>query len=343
MEFIRIQLNLGVIKLAEDVKSMRGLDAIKLAIEEEMERDESVFIMGEDIGISGGAFNVTAGLYDKFGAERVRDTPISENAILGCAIGAAMVGMRPIAEIMFADFLTVCMEMIVNQAAKARYMYGEQISVPVTIRVPFGAGLSAAAQHSQSFESWFMHVPGLKVVVPSDPSDFKGLLKTAIREDDPVMFFEHKLAYFQMGDVPLDKDFTIPFGQARKFVEGEDVTIVATGAMVKESINAAMKLEKENIHCEVIDPRTLVPLDKRTILNSVEKTGRLLVVDEGCKTCSVSAEIAAMVAEEGFQYLKKGIIRLNTPDVPIPYAPNLEKSIIPNAKLIQQNVKKLVE
>ncbi len=331
-----------MIKLVEDYKSMRALDAIKLAIEEEMERDESVFIMGEDIGISGGAFNVTAGLYEKFGAERVRDTPISENAILGCAIGAAMVGMRPIAEIMFADFLAVCMEMIVNQAAKARYMYGGQISVPVTIRVPFGAGLSAAAQHSQSFESWFMHVPGLKVVVPSDPSDFKGLLKTAIRDDDPVIFFEHKQSYFQSGEVPLNKDFTIPFGQARKFTEGDTITIVATGAMVNESIKAAKKLNEENIYCEVIDPRTLVPLDKKTILDSVEKTGRLLIVDEGCKTCSVSAEIAAMVAEEGFQYLKKRIIRLNTPDVPIPYAPNLERRILPNAKLIQSNVKKLV-
>ncbi|MHA2283167.1 MAG: alpha-ketoacid dehydrogenase subunit beta [Promethearchaeota archaeon] len=288
--------------------------AIRLAIEEEMERDESVFIMGEDIGSLGGAFGVTAGLREQFGTERVRDTPISENAILGAAIGAAMVGMRPIAEIMFADFLTVCMEMIVNQAAKARYMYGGQISVPVTIRVPFGAGLTAAAQHSQSFESWFMHVPGLKVVVPSDPSDFKGLLK----------------------------NFTIPFGQARKFTEGDSATIVATGAMVNESIKAATKLREENIHTEVIDPRTLVPLDKETILNSIEKTGRLLIVDEGCKTCSVSAEIAAMVAEEGFQYLKKKIIRLNTPDVPIPYAPNLESRILPNAKLIQSNVKKLL-
>ncbi len=332
-----------VIKMAEDTKSMRALDAINLAIVEEMELDESIFIMGEDIGILGGAFGVTAGLYERFGAERVRETPISENAILGCAIGAAMVGMRPIAEIMFADFLTVCMEMIVNQAAKARYMYGGQISVPVTIRTPFGAGFSAAAQHSQSFESWFMHVPGLKVVVPSDPRDFKGLLKTAIRDDDPVIFFENKQSYFQIGDVPLDKNFTIPFGRARKFTEGDDVTIVATGAMVNQSINATMKLEKENIHCEVIDPRTLVPLDKQTILNSVEKTGKLLIVDEGCKTCSVSAEIAAMVAEEGFQYLRKGIIRLNTPDVPIPYAPNLEKTILPNAKLIQHYVKKLVE
>lgn len=331
-----------MIGLSEEYKSMSTLNAIRLAIEEEMERDESVFILGEDIGIGGGAFNVTSGLYEKFGAERVRDTPISENAILGCAIGAAMVGMRPIAEIMFADFLTVCMEMIVNQAAKARYMYGGQISVPVTIRVPFGAGLSAAAQHSQSFESWFMHVPGLKVVVPSAPSDFKGLLKTAIRDDDPVIFFEHKLLYFQSGEVPLNKDFTIPFGQAKKFTEGDSATIVATGAMVNESIKAATKLREENINVEVIDPRTLVPLDKDTILNSVEKTGRLLIVDEGCKTCSVSAEIAAMVAEDGFQYLKKRIIRLNTPDVPIPYAPNLENYILPNAKSIQSSVKKLL-
>ncbi len=330
--------------MAEETKSMTGSSAIRLAIEEEMERDDSVFLLGEDIGKFGGCFSVTYGLLDKFGAERVRDTPISENAILGCAVGAAMVGMRPIAEIMFADFLTVCMDVIVNQAAKARYMYGGQISVPVTIRVPFGTlpiG-SGAAQHSQSFESWFMHVPGLKVVVPSHADDFKGLLKTAIRDDDPVLFFEQKQCYFKNGDVPLDKNFTVPFGQARKFTEGDDVTIVATGNMVHESIKAATKLKGENIHCEIIDPRTLVPLDKTSILNSVEKTGKLLIVDEGCKTCSVSAEIAAIVAEEGFQYLKKNIIRLNTPDVPIPYSQKLEKEIIPNAKSIQENVKKLI-
>ncbi|NVM37153.1 MAG: alpha-ketoacid dehydrogenase subunit beta [Candidatus Lokiarchaeota archaeon] len=327
--------------MGEETKTMRGLDAIRLAIDEEMERDESVFLIGEDIGKFGGPFFVTEGLLEKFGSERIRETPISENAILGCAVGAAMVGMRPIAEIMFADFLTVCMEMIVNQAAKARYMYGGQISVPVTIRVPFGTGIMGAAQHSQSFESWFMHVPGLKVVLPSDTRDFKGLLKTAIRDDDPVIFFENKRAYYLTGEVPLDKDFTIPFGQARKFTEGDDVTIVATGAMVQESIKAASKLKEENIHCEVIDPRTLVPMDKKTILNSVEKTGKLIIVDEGCKTCSVSAEISAFVAEEGFHYLKKPILRINTPDVPIPYSPNLEKAIIPNAKLIQKNVKKL--
>ncbi|MCK4379922.1 MAG: alpha-ketoacid dehydrogenase subunit beta [Candidatus Lokiarchaeota archaeon] len=328
--------------MGEETKTMRGLEAIRLAIEEEMERDESVFLIGEDIGRFGGAFFVTEGLLEKFGPERIRETPISENAILGCAVGAAMVGMRPIAEIMFADFLTVCMEMIVNQAAKARYIYGGQISVPVTIRVPFGTGIMGAAQHSQSFESWFMQVPGLKVVLPSDARDFKGLMKTAIRDDDPVIFFENKRAYYLTGEVPLDKDFTIPLGQARKFTEGDDVTIVATGAMVSESIKAARALETENIQCEVIDPRTLVPLDKEAILNSVEKTGRLLIVDEGCKTCSVSAEIAAIVAEEGFQFLKNRIIRLNTPDVPIPYSPNLEKAIIPNAKLIQGNVKKLI-
>ena len=341
MMFTRIQLNLEVIKLVEETQKMKGSDAIRLAIVEEMERDESVFIMGEDIGKYGGCFFVTEGLLEKFGAERVRETPISENAILGCAVGAAMAGMRPIAEIMFADFLTVCMEMIVNQAAKARYMYGAQISVPVTIRVPFGMGIMGAAQHSQSFESWFMHVPGLKVVLPSDAADFKGLLKSAIRDDDPVIFFENKQCYFLSGEVPLDKNFTIPFGQARKFMEGDDVTIVATGAMVKESINAAQKLEEENIHCDVIDPRTLVPLDKKSILDSVEKTGKLLIVDEGCKTCSVSAEIAAIIAEEGFQYLKRRIIRLNTPDVPIPYG-KLEKEIIPNAKSIQENVKKII-
>ncbi|MFX0003601.1 MAG: alpha-ketoacid dehydrogenase subunit beta [Candidatus Hodarchaeota archaeon] len=321
---------------------MRGLDAIRLALEEEMEHDESIFLIGEDIGKYGGPFFVTEGLQEKFGSERVRETPISENAILGCAIGAAIAGMRPIAEIMFADFLTVCMEMIVNQAAKARYMYGGQINVPVTIRVPFGSGIMGGVQHSQSFESWFMHVPGLKVVLPSVPSDFKGLLKTAIRDDDPVIFFENKRTYYHTGEVPLDKNFKIPFGKARKFTEGDDVTIVATGAMVSESINAARKLTEENISCEVIDPRTLVPLDKDLILNSVEKTGRLLIVDEGCKTCSVSAEIAAIVVEEGFEFLKKKIIRLNTPDVPIPYSDKLEKALIPNAKSIQEMVKKLI-
>ena len=328
--------------MTEETKTMKGLEAIRLAIEEEMERDESIFLIGEDIGRFGGPFFVTEGLLEKFGPERIRETPISENAILGCAIGAAIVGMRPIAEIMFADFLPVCMEMIVNQAAKARYMYGGQISVPVTIRTPFGSGIMGAAQHSQSFEAWFMHVPGLKVVVPSNGRDFKGLMKTAIRDDDPVIFFENKRTYFLTGEVPLDKDFTIPFGQARKFTDGDDVTIVATGAMVQESIIAATKLKEENIQCEVIDPRTLVPMDKKTILNSVEKTGKLIIVDEGCKTCSVSAEIAAFVAEEGFQYLKKPILRINTPDIPIPYSPNLEKAIIPNAKLIQENVMKLI-
>jgi len=328
--------------MTEETKTMKGLEAIRLAIEEEMERDESIFLIGEDIGRFGGPFFVTEGLLEKFGPERIRETPISENAILGCAIGAAIVGMRPIAEIMFADFLPVCMEMIVNQAAKARYMYGGQISVPVTIRTPFGSGIMGAAQHSQSFEAWFMHVPGLKVVVPSNGRDFKGLMKTAIRDDDPVIFFENKRTYFLTGEVPLDKDFTIPFGQARKFTDGDDVTIVATGAMVQESIIAANKLKEENIQCEVIDPRTLVPMDKKTILNSVEKTGKLIIVDEGCKTCSVSAEIAAFVAEEGFQYLKKPILRINTPDIPIPYSPNLEKAIIPNAKLIQENVMKLI-
>jgi pyruvate/2-oxoglutarate/acetoin dehydrogenase E1 component len=328
--------------MATETKIMRGLDAIRLAIEEEMERDESVFIMGEDIGQFGGCFFVTEGLLEKFGSERVRDTPISENAILGCAVGAAMAGMRPIAEIMFADFLCVCMEMIVNQAAKARYMYGGQINVPVTIRVPFGTGIMGAAQHSQSFEAWFMHVPGLKVVLPSDARDFKGLMKTAIRDDDPVIFFENKRAYYLTSEVPLDKNFTLPFGQARIFAEGDDATIVATGAMVQESLKAATKLKEEGINCEVIDPRTLVPLDRKTILNSVEKTGKLVIVDEGCKTCSVSSEIAAFVAEEGFQYLKKKIVRINTPDVPIPYSPNLEKQIIPNAKLIQQTIKNLI-
>ena len=325
--------------MAEETLKMKGSDAIRLAIEEEMERDESVFIMGEDIAQFGGCFTVTEGLVEKFGPERVRDTPISENAILGCAVGAAMAGMRPIAEIMFADFLCVCMEMIVNQAAKARYMYGGQINVPVTIRVPYGTGIMGAAQHSQSFESWLMHVPGLKVVVPSQADDFKGLMKTAIRDNDPVIFFEHKRTYYYTGDVPLDKEFMIPFGQARKIMEGDDITIVATGAMVQESVTAATNLKEENINCEVIDPRTLVPLDKKTILNSVEKTGKLIIVDEGCKTCSVSAEIAALVAEEGFQYLKKNIVRINTPDVPIPYAPNLEREIIPSAKLIQNIVK----
>jgi pyruvate/2-oxoglutarate/acetoin dehydrogenase E1 component len=328
--------------MATETKIMRGLDAIRLAIEEEMERDESVFIMGEDIGQFGGCFFVTEGLLEKFGSERVRDTPISENAILGCAVGAAMAGMRPIAEIMFADFLCVCMEMIVNQAAKARYMYGGQINVPVTIRVPFGTGIMGAAQHSQSFEAWFMHVPGLKVVLPSDARDFKGLMKTAIRDDDPVIFFENKRAYYLTSEVPLDKNFTLPFGQARIIAEGDDATIVATGAMVQESLKAAKKLKEEGINCEIIDPRTLVPLDRKTILNSVEKTGKLVIVDEGCKTCSVSSEIAAFVAEEGFQYLKKKIVRINTPDVPIPYSPNLEKQIIPNAKLIQQTIKNLI-
>lgn len=307
-----------------------------------MRRDQTVFLLGEDIGRHwGGAFKVTDGLAEEFGDERVRDTPISESAIVGTSVGAAITGMRPVAEIMFGDLTALAMDQIANQAAKIRYMFGGQASCPLVIRTPFGAGVNIASHHSQSLEAWFMHVPGLQVVVPSTPYDAKGLLKTAIRGNNPVFFCEHKLLYPVEGEVP-EEEYVIPFGQADVKKEGSDVTVVATMYMIHKALGAAEKLEQEGLSVEVVDPRTLTPLDKKRITNSVKKTGRVVIVSEDCKTAGVSAEIAAMIAEEAIDYLDAPIKRVTAPDTPIPFSPPLEQFIIPNEKTIIEAVKEVV-
>lgn len=317
-------------------------DALREALREEMQRDPSVFLLGEDIGrYWGGAFKVTDGLAEEFGNERVRDTPISESAIVGTAVGAAITGMHPVAEIMFGDLTALAMDQIANQAAKIRYMFGGQAKCPLVIRTPFGAGVNIASHHSQSLEAWFMHVPGLYVAVPSTPYDAKGLLKTAIRGSNPVLFCEHKLLYPIEGEVP-EEEYTIPFGKADVKREGADVTVVATMYMVQKALNAAKELEKEGLSVEVVDPRTLTPLDRRGIISSVKKTGRIVVVSEDCKTAGVSAEIAAVVAEEALDYLDAPVKRVAEPDTPIPFSPPLEQHVIPTEKTIIKAVKEVV-
>jgi len=317
-------------------------DALREALREEMLKDPSVFLLGEDIGRCwGGAFKVTDGLAQEFGDERVRDTPISESAIIGTAVGAAITGMRPVAEIMFGDLTALAMDQIANQAAKMRYMFGGQTECPLVIRTPFGAGVNIASHHSQSLEAWFMHVPGLYVAVPSTPYDAKGLLKTAIRGSNPVFFCEHKLLYPIEGEVP-EEEYTIPFGKAEVKREGADVTVVATMYMVRKALSAAKHLEKEGLSVEVVDPRTLTPLDKRAIVASVKKTGRIVVVSEDCKTAGVSAEIAAVLAEEALDYLDAPVKRVAEPDTPIPFSPPLEQYVIPDEKAIIKAVKEVV-
>ena len=317
-------------------------EAIREALRQEMRRDERVFLIGEDIGIYGGAFGVTYGLLEEFGEERVRDTPISEQTIAGAAIGAALIGMRPVAEIMFMDFVTLAMEQIVNQAAKLRFMFGGKAKVPMVLRTPAGSGTGAAAQHSQSLEAWFVHVPGLKVVMPSTPYDAKGLLISAIRDDNPVIFVEHKLLYKTKGPVP-EEEYTIPLGVADVKREGSDVTIVATSIMVRRALAAAEKLAQEGIEAEVIDPRTLKPLDTETIISSVMKTGRALIVHEAPKTCGFGAEVSARITEgEAFFYLDAPVRRLAGMDVPIPYNPKLERGVVPQEEDIIKAVRELV-
>ena len=315
--------------------------AIKEAMCEEMRSNEEVFLMGEDVGVYGGAFGVSVGMYEEFGPERVRDTPISEAVIAGAAAGAAVTGMRPIAEIMFSDFTTISMDQLVNQAAKMRYMFGGKAKVPMVLRTPGGSGTGAAAQHSQSVEAWFCHVPGLKVVVPSSPYDAKGLLKSAIRDDNPVMFFEQKLLYRRKGQVP-EEEYTIPLGVADIKREGSDVTVITYGRMVPMCLEAAEQLEKEQgISVEVVDPRTLVPLDKETIIASAKKTGRVLIVHEACQTGGFGGELAAVIADsEAFYYLDAPIRRYGGLDVPIPYCPELEKNVVPTKDNV---IKKVIE
>ena len=320
-------------------------DALNEALREEMRRDERVFLLGEDIGRDWeGAFKVTKGLAAEFGDERVRDTPISENAIAGVAVGAAMTGMRPVAEIMFGDLIALAMDQIVNQAGKIHYMFGGQAIVPMVLRSPVGAGRNIAAHHSSSFEAWFMHSPGLKVAVPATPYDAKGLLKMAIREENnPVLFFEHKLCY-PMEDQVQEDEYLLPFGEADIKREGDDVTIIATLFMVHKALAAAEILRKDGISAEIIDPRTLVPFDKVTVFNSVKKTGRVVIVTEDCKTAGVGAEIAAMIVEdeETFGYLDAPIRRVAAPDTPVPFSPSLETFYLPSEKTINQTAKELI-
>jgi len=315
--------------------------AINEALREEMRRDQKVFVMGEDVGIFGGCFGVTTGMIDEFGPERVLDTPISETAIMGSAVGAAAAGLRPVPEIMFMDFLAVCLDELVNQAAKMRYMFGGKAKVPLTLRTVLGAGLGAAAQHSQSLEAWICHVHGLKVVMPSTAADAKGLLKSAIRDDNPVVFLEHKMMYAMSGEVP-EGEYTIPLGKAEIKRAGKDVTIVATSLMVHKALAAAERLAAEGIEAEVIDPRTLVPFDKETLFQSVEKTGRLVIVHEAVKTGGFGGEIAAMVAEECFDMLDAPIKRVAAPSTPIPFASSLETAFIPNEEKIIEAVKAIL-
>ena len=316
-------------------------DAIQEALDQEMARDENVFVIGEDVGVIGGNFKCTVGLLEKYGDLRCKDSPISEAGIVGIGVGAALTGLRPVVELMFGDFIMIAMDQICNQAAKITYMSGGKARVPLVIRMPFGGGRSSAAQHSQSFHAWLAHCPGLKVVTPSTGAEAKGLLKTAIRDDNPVIFFEHKMLYTQKFDTPED-DYTIPFGKANIVNEGDHVTIAATSIMVLKALKAAKELAKQGIHAEVIDLRTIVPLDRETIIESVKKTGRLLIVDEGHESFGISGEIAISIMEEVFYYLDAPVLRLGTADVPLPFSPALEFPLIPDEKSITQAVLRIV-
>ncbi|OGS18111.1 MAG: hypothetical protein A3J83_02875 [Elusimicrobia bacterium RIFOXYA2_FULL_40_6] len=315
--------------------------AINEALSEEMEKDKNVFIMGEDVAIYGGAYAVTRGLYEKFGEERVRDTAISEAAIVGAGLGAALTGCRPVVEIMYVDFMGIAMDQICNQIAKIRYMFGGKCKVPLVIRTEGGPGRTLGAHHSQSLESWFVHIPGVKVVMPSTPYDAKGLLKSAIREDNPIIFIEHKMLYGVKGEVP-EGEYTLPIGKADVKKEGKDVTIIAYSRSLLRSLEAATALEKEGISAEVVDPRTIHPLDIETIMDSVKKTHKVMIVHEACKTGGAGAEIAARIMEEGFDYLDAPIKRVCGADVPMPKAPNLEKMAVPSVEDIINAAKELM-
>lgn len=322
------------------MRETRYIRAITEALNEEMARDENVFVIGEDVGGPGGAFSATKDLIEKFGEKRVKDTPISESAIVGLAIGAATQGLRPVAEIMFMDFLTVCMDQIVNQMAKFRYMFGGVYKLPMVIRAPCGGGLNAGPQHSQCLEAWFAHVPGLKVVMPATPYDVKGLLKTSIRDDNPVLFIENKALYALKGEIP-EEEYLIPIGKADVKRKGKDVTIVATSRMVHQSLEAARILSNEGIEAEVIDLRTISPWDKETVFESVGKTSKLVIAHEAVKSFGIGAEISATVCEEMIDCLDAPVLRVGAPFVPVPF--NLENFYLPNSEDVIQAVKKVME
>ena len=314
--------------------------AIKEALAEEMRRDSRVFVIGEDVAEAGTPFKVLSGLVAEFGKERVIDSPISEAAITGICAGAAMTGMRPVVDIMFGDFVTLTMDQMVNQAAKIHYMSGGKLKVPMVMRTTLGATRRSAAQHSQSLHAWFSHIPGLKVVLPSTPRDAKGLLKTAIRDDNPVVFFEDKMMYQLKGPVPQG-EYTIPFGVADVKRTGSDITLVATSSMVHVSLSAAEMLESTGISAEVIDVRTTMPLDKQTLIDSVKKTSRAIVVDEGYERCGVTAEIASVIADGAFYYLDAPVKRMGAMDVPVPFSPVLEDLTVPTPESVIEMAKTL--
>ena len=318
-------------------------DAVAAGIAQEMERDENVVFLGEDIGAAGGVFKATVGLLDKFGPRRVRDTPISEQAILGAAMGAAMTGLKPIAEIMFSDFLAVCWDIVANEMAKMRYMTNGQVTMPVVIRTANGGGSRFGAQHSQAVENWAMMIPGLKVVAPAFPADVKGLLAAAVRDPDPVLFFEQKSLYAMKGEVP-DGEHVDELGKARVLRRGKDCTIVALALMVHRALAAAEILEKEHgISCTVVDVRSLVPLDMTTILAEVALTGRLVTVEENPRLCGWGAEIASIIADECFWELDGPIIRITTPHIPLPSADRLEDNTIPSVERIVREISEKID
>jgi len=318
---------------------MTYLDAIHQGIWEEMERDSSVFLLGEDIGAYGGAFKVTAGMLEKFGPERVIDTPISESAIIGAAVGAALMGLRPVAEMQFMDFIACGFDQVVNMAAKIHYRWGP--AVPIVIRGPAGAGVHGGPFHSQSNEMWFVHTPGLKVVMPATAYDAKGLIKAAIRDDNPVIFFEHKFLYRRIKDeVPAD-DYVVPLGQAAVRRAGTDIAVITYGAMVWTALEAAQELEKEGLSLEVVDLRTLLPYDEQTVLASVRKCNKVILLHEDTRTGGMASELAALIAEEAFEDLDGPIVRVTAPDTPVPYSPPLEEYFLPNAQKVMAAARKL--
>lgn len=318
-------------------------EAVREAMTQAMQEDESVFLMGEDIGVYGGAFGVSRGMIEEFGEERVVDTPLSEAGFVGLCVGAALVGMRPIAEIQFSDFITHCMDQLVNQAAKLRYMFGGQATVPMVLRTPGGAGTGTAAQHSQSLEAWFVHVPGLKVIMPSTPCDAKGMLRAALDDPNPVIVYEHKLLYNKKGEVSQEA-YNIPLGKALVSREGEDVTLVAAGLVHHYALEAADALADEGIRAEVVDLRTLSPMDHETVARSVEKTGKLVVVEEDVKTAGWGAEVISRIVEsESFYALDRAPARVAGEDVPIPYNKKLEAFIRPSPQKVIEAVRSVVD
>lgn len=320
------------------MKKMTYAEGIREGMRIKMQEDPNVFILGEDVGAFGGCFGVTAGLFNEFGGKRVRDTPISEGVIIGAAVGAAATGLKPIAELMFIDFLTVGMDQLVNQAAKMRYMFGGKISVPMVVRLPAGAGVRAAAQHSQSLEAWLTHVPGLKVVYPSNAQDAIGLMLTAVEDDNPVMYIEHKALYAVKGDVE-DNVAPIPFGKAKVLREGKNVTVITYGKQVYDALSAAETLAQEGIDVEVIDLRSLYPLDKETIFQSISKTNKVVIISEEVKRGGYGGEIAAIIAEESFDNLDAPIVRIGALNTPIPFNADMEDYVLPNADDIIHGVK----